>query len=74
MKNTLNSRAFKRIYSEKELAELTERNQCPENDKLCNEEAVWLEQTELLATRGDMEQIVEAVRKIQSQAAELARS
>lgn len=74
MDNTLNSRAFKRIYTEKELASVKERNQCPENDKLCNEEAVWLEQTMLLAGRSDMEQVAEAIRKIQSQASELVRS
>ncbi|HEX4486060.1 MAG TPA: DegT/DnrJ/EryC1/StrS family aminotransferase [Terriglobales bacterium] len=74
MENTLNSRAFKRIYSEKELAENKERNNCPENDKLCNEEAVWLEQTMLLAGRTDMSQIAEAVKKIQAQAGELARA
>jgi dTDP-4-amino-4,6-dideoxygalactose transaminase len=72
MKNTLASRAFKRIYSEKELSDLEARNQCPENDKLCNEEAVWLEQTEMLAMRADMDQIVEAVRKIQANASTLA--
>jgi dTDP-4-amino-4,6-dideoxygalactose transaminase len=72
MKNTLSSRAFKRIYSEKELADVQERNQCPENDKLCAEEAVWLEQTEFLGSRGDMDQIAEAVRKIQTHASELA--
>jgi perosamine synthetase len=73
METTLTSRAFKKIYTEKELYSLRERNNCPENDKLCNEEAVWLEQTVLLGTRTDMEQIAEAVRKIQSQAGELAR-
>jgi perosamine synthetase len=74
MDATLNSRAFKKIYTEKERASLRERNNCPENDKLCNEEAVWLEQTMLLAGRTDMEQIAEAIRKIQSQASELAKA
>jgi dTDP-4-amino-4,6-dideoxygalactose transaminase len=70
MAATLNSRAFKKIYSEKELAEYDERNQCPENDKLC-EEAVWFEQTMLLAGHIDMDQIAEAVRKIHNNAAAL---
>ena len=44
------------------------------NDKLC-EEAVWFTQTMLLGPREDMDQIAEAVRKIQRQAATLlARS
>jgi perosamine synthetase len=73
MKATLSSRAFKRIYSGRELKECEERNQCPENDKLCTE-AVWFDQTMLLGSGSDMEQIAEAVRKIQSQAANLVRA
>ena len=48
-----------------------ERNQCPNNDRLCTE-AVWLTQNTLLGDRGDMEQIAEAVRRIQRHAAEIA--
>lgn len=68
----LSSRAFRKIYSEKELAEYDERNQCPENDRLC-QEAVWLFQTMLLGSRRDMDQIAEAIQKIQEHSAELAR-
>jgi dTDP-4-amino-4,6-dideoxygalactose transaminase len=67
LKNTLGSRAYRRIYSPKELAELEERNSCPENDKLCRE-AVWLTQNMLLGSRQDMDQVAEAIRKIQKQA------
>ncbi len=74
VENTLSSRAFKRIYTEKELSDYRERNRCPENDTLCNEEAVWLEQTMLLAGRSDMDQIAEAIRKIQSQATAAAQA
>jgi len=70
IKATLDSRAYQRIYSSKQLAEYEERNQCPENDKLC-EEAVLFTQTMLLGTQRDMEQIAEAVRKIQRLAPEL---
>ena len=73
LKQTFASRAYRYIYSAKELAELEERNQCPENDKLC-QEAVWLTQNLLLGGRRDMDHIAEAVRKIQKQAALLARS
>lgn len=73
MKATLNSRAFKKLYSAKVLTEYEERNQCPENDRLC-EEAVWFSQHQLLATRRDMDQIAEAIRKIQANAGALARS
>lgn len=73
IKETLNSRAYRKIYSEREIAEWPERNQCPENDKLC-EEAVWFFQTMLLASRSDMDQIAEAIRKIQKHAGDLVRS
>ena len=72
LKEALNSRAYKTMYSEREIGDWEERNKCPENDKLC-EEAVWFFQTMLLGSRRDMDQIAEAIRKIQKQAAELVR-
>jgi perosamine synthetase len=72
VKATLNSRAYRMIYSQREIAEWEERNQCPENDKLC-EEAVWFFQTMLLGSRRDMDEIAEAIRKIQQYAGELVR-
>ena len=73
LKEALGSRAFKAIYTQKELAEYEDRNHCPENDKLC-EQAVWFTQTMFLGPRSDMDQIAEAIRKIQKQAATLARA
>jgi perosamine synthetase len=73
LKNTFASRAYRYIYKPQELAALTERNRCPENDKLC-EEAVWFTQTMLLGGKEDMEQIAAAVRKIQKQAGLLAKA
>ena len=73
IKNTLGSRGFRRIYPQADLDAYHARNHCPENDRLC-EEAVWLFQTMLIGPRGDMDQIAEAIRKIQSQAGDLARS
>ncbi len=70
LKNTFNSRGWKAIYSAKEIAEWEARNRCPANDRLC-EEAVWFGQTTLLGPRKDMEDIVEAIRKIQKNAASL---
>ena len=67
---TLAGRAYERIYGKAELARLTERNQCPQNDRLCTQ-AVWLTQTMLLGPRSDMDQIAEAVRKIQRHAPRL---
>ena len=73
LENTLNSRAYRKIYSESELAGYRERNHCPENDRLCDE-AVWFTQTMLLGPRSDMDQIVDAILKIQKHSAELAKT
>jgi perosamine synthetase len=71
IKHTLQSRAYRTIYSPKEIADYEARNHCPVNDKLC-EVAVWFYQTMLLGSKTDMDQIAEAVRKIQNHASELA--
>ncbi|MEN6449544.1 MAG: DegT/DnrJ/EryC1/StrS family aminotransferase [Thermoguttaceae bacterium] len=69
--NTIKSRGYRKIYTEAELKNWEERNRCPVNDQLCSE-AVWLTQNMLLGPRGDMDQIADAVRKIQANAAALA--
>jgi perosamine synthetase len=58
------------IYGEQTMKNWLERLQCPENDKL-TEQAVWLFQTMLLGTKTDMEQIAEAIVKIQKNANEI---
>lgn len=71
--HTLRTRAFRTIYSEKEIGDWHERNHTPENDRLC-EEAVWFTQGMLLGSRGDMEQIAEAVRKIQRFGSQISKA
>ncbi len=44
---------------------------CPETEKACYEEAIWLTQNVLLGTREDMETIVEAIEKILKHSDEL---
>ncbi len=73
LKNALRSKGYRRIYSQADLARLEERNQCPANDRLC-EEAVWIMQSVFLGARSDMDQIADAIRKIQAHAAEVARA
>jgi dTDP-4-amino-4,6-dideoxygalactose transaminase len=72
LKNTLASRGYKKIYPAKELSDWVARNECPANDRLCNE-AVWLTQTMLLGERSDMDQIAAAVEKIRRHAGAIAR-
>ena len=65
---------FLKIYGEKKMADWLARNQdCPQNEKLCGQ-GVWLLQTMLLAEREKMDQIAEAIRKIQKHAGDLARA
>ena len=73
LKNTLMSKGYQRIYGEKRLKAWFEQNECPVNDRLC-EEAVWFTQTMLLGEKSDMEQIAGAIARIQRHAAELAKS
>jgi dTDP-4-amino-4,6-dideoxygalactose transaminase len=73
IKNALASKGFQRIYSRQQLDGWAERNQCPANDQLC-EEAVSIGGNTLLTGRRDMEQIAEAVLKIQAHASDLARA
>lgn len=73
LKNVLQSRGFRRVISSERLAQWEERNHCPVNDQLC-QEAVWLTQNMLLGPRRDMEQIAEAVRKIQGNAGKLSKA
>jgi dTDP-4-amino-4,6-dideoxygalactose transaminase len=73
LRTTLQSRAFQAIYPAKRISEYLEQIHCPANDRLC-ETACWLTQTTLLGPRSDMDQIAEAVRKVQKQAAKLIKA
>ncbi len=73
LKEVLGSRAYKLICGEERLAAWWQANQCPQNDRLC-QEAVWLTQNMLLGTHTDMDQIAAAVRKIHDQAESLAKA
>ena len=73
LEQTLAGRAYQRIYSPQQLAAWRERNQCPQNDRLC-EEAVWLTQTMLIGPRKDMDDIAEAIRRVQAHAGRVTRT
>jgi dTDP-4-amino-4,6-dideoxygalactose transaminase len=73
IKAALEGRGYKRLFPAKTLNEWAERTACPVNDKL-TEEAVWLTQEKFLGPRSDMDQIAEAILKIQAHATELAKA
>jgi dTDP-4-amino-4,6-dideoxygalactose transaminase len=66
-----NNRHYLKIYGEKTMKEWIERNHCPQNDKLTGEESLWFIQTMFLGSTRDMDQIADAVRKIQKNANQL---
>ena len=70
LRNTFQTRGYRRVYGDEALARWQERNHCPANDQLC-EEAVWFTQNMLLGAREEMEQIADAIRKIRAHAGEL---
>ncbi len=67
------NRHYLNIYGEKTMNQWLDRNQCPQNDILTSEQSVWFFQNMLLGSRNDMDQIVEAVLKIQKYAAEIKK-
>lgn len=70
LSNTFQTKNFRKIYSPEMLDfnKYLERNHCPENDNICNEEAVWFTQNILLGARADMDYIVAAIDKIHKNA------
>ena len=66
---------FRKMYSTEmlDIKRYMEANQCPENDRLC-EEAVWLGQNMLLGSKQDMDDIATAINKIQENAEKLINS
>ena len=73
IQNALHSRPYVRVYGKEAIEQWAERNRCPENDQLC-EEAVWFVQNMFLGPRSDMDEIVEAIRKIQAHAAAMVQA
>ncbi|MFC2087946.1 DegT/DnrJ/EryC1/StrS family aminotransferase, partial [Bacteroidota bacterium] len=66
IKDALNWKLFKKVYPPEMLDynKYMEQNQCPENDILCDEEAIWMAQSMLLTSKSDMDDIVKAIQKI----------
>jgi dTDP-4-amino-4,6-dideoxygalactose transaminase len=55
---------YQRIYGKVRMADWLEKNQCPINDRLC-QEAVWFSQYALLGDRSRMDRIADAIRELQ---------
>jgi perosamine synthetase len=64
--------ALKTVYPKTRIDAWREQSRCPQNDRLCAE-AVWLTQTMLLGPKKDMDDIADAIRKVQTHAPQLAK-
>jgi dTDP-4-amino-4,6-dideoxygalactose transaminase len=64
---------FQKMYPKKllDINAYNRQNECPENDRLCAEEAVWFSQNMLLASKSDMDDIAKAIEKIHQNADKL---
>jgi len=70
LQDAFSSKNYKKMYAAADLdiRAYDQRNDCPLNDKLCKEEAVWFYQSMLLADKPDMDDIVNAIEKIHANA------
>jgi dTDP-4-amino-4,6-dideoxygalactose transaminase len=67
----LNSRSFRSVFSKERLERYRKENQCPQNDHIAEETGLWMGQRVFLGSRKDMEDIAEAMAKIQRNALQL---
>jgi dTDP-4-amino-4,6-dideoxygalactose transaminase len=67
------SKNYRKMYPSEMLdfKKFVEQNKCPENDRICNEEAVWIFQSLLLGSKGDMNDIAAAIAKVQKNAGKI---
>lgn len=74
LNNAFQSKNFQIMYPKNMLDynKYMEQNQCPENDRVCDEEAVWFAQSMLLGTKSDMDDIAAAITKIHDNATKIA--
>ena len=72
IKNTLDSRTFRKIFSKERLKRYHEENRCPLNDRL-SDQGVWLPQYAFLGDRQLMDDIADAMVKIHENRDQLAK-
>jgi perosamine synthetase len=75
LQNAFKSRFFQQFYPKEVLnyERYMEANRCPLNEKLCQEEAVWIPQNMLLGTKADMEGIAKAIERINKYAEQIKK-
>jgi hypothetical protein len=73
LEDALSATGFQTIYPKARLDAWRAQNSCPQNDRLCTE-AIWIVQTMLLGPKKDMDDIAEAIRKVQATAPQLVKT
>lgn len=73
VKGLAQNKHYVRFYGKQRMQQWLEGNECPQNDILCSEQAAWFMQNTLLGTKKDMEQIAEAISRIQKYAPEIKK-
>jgi dTDP-4-amino-4,6-dideoxygalactose transaminase len=75
LEHAFQTKNFRKMYPKKllDINTYNRQNECPENDSLCDEEAVWLTQNMLLAGKPDMDNITNAIEKIRQNAGKLRK-
>ena len=70
VEQTLNSRAYQTVFSKERLDRYREQNHCPHNDELCAT-TLFLDQYVLIGEKADVDDILEALIKVQKNAGTL---
>lgn len=70
LEDAFRSKNYRKMYPAEMLdfGKFVEQNQCPENNRICNEEAVWFFQNMLLGSKSDMDDVAQAISKVQKNA------
>lgn len=75
IQSAFESKLYQKVYDKKDLdyRSFLDKNQCPMNDRICNEEAIWLTQNLLLGNKSSMDNIANAIEKIHDNADKIVK-
>lgn len=70
IKAAFESKLYQKVYGKEDLdyRSFIDNNQCPMNDRICNEEAIWLTQNLFLGNKSSMDNIANAIEKVHNNA------
>lgn len=75
IKAAFESKLYQKVYDKKDVdyQDFIDKNQCPMNDRICNEEAIWLTQNLFLGNKSSMDNIANAIEKIEVNADKIVK-